>query len=113
MGVGAVAHRQTTHRYAPAGKGPIALQSKRSCKATLKNKKIREPKITRSVGARPFIFSVSVVVTLICGVILKGSGDVIAERIGLSSGLFGATVLAVSTSLPEMSTGLALTKPGN
>jgi cation:H+ antiporter len=53
------------------------------------------------------------VVTLICGVILKGSGDVIAERIGLSSGLFGATVLAVSTSLPEMSTGIALTKPGN
>ncbi|HKF96524.1 MAG TPA: hypothetical protein VKB96_18430 [Gammaproteobacteria bacterium] len=39
--------------FAPAGKGPIALQSKRSCKATLKNKKIREPKITMSVGAHP------------------------------------------------------------
>lgn len=56
------------------------------------------------------VFSVASLVTLIAGVVLEESGNAIAGHIGLSGVLFGATVLAAATSLPELSTGLASVK---
>ena len=44
---------------------------------------------------------------------LEQSGEAIAGHIGLSGVLFGATVLAAATSLPELSTGLALVRLGD
>ena len=59
------------------------------------------------------IFSVAALVTLVAGVVLERSGDAIAGDIGLSGVLFGATILAAATSLPELSTGLTSVKNGD
>lgn len=59
------------------------------------------------------IFIIAAVATLVSGVVLERSGDAIATEIGLSGVLFGATILALATSLPEISTGLASVKQGD
>ena len=59
------------------------------------------------------IFAACAIVTLAAGVVLAESGSQIAGHIGLSGVLFGVTVLAMATSLPEISTGLASVKLGD
>jgi cation:H+ antiporter len=56
------------------------------------------------------VFSVAAVLTLIGGVVLEQSGEAIAVHMGITGVLFGATILAAATSLPEVSTGLTSVK---
>jgi len=52
------------------------------------------------------IFLIACLATLIAGVALERTGTLIAEHIGMSAGIFAATIIALVTSLPEISTGL-------
>ena len=59
------------------------------------------------------IFAVAAVVTLVAGVMIERSGETLFGRLGMSGVLFGATVLAAATALPEISTGLTSAKLGD
>jgi cation:H+ antiporter len=69
----------------------------------------RKMGLARSAG----VFGLAAAVTLAAGVVLERSGERIADHIGLSGVIFGATVLAAATSLPELSTGIASVKLGD
>ena len=56
------------------------------------------------------VFVVCSLFTLIAGVGLEESGSAIAKQIGMTGVIFGATILAAATALPEISTGLASIK---
>ena len=57
-------------------------------------------------------FIVACVATLAAGVALEQTSSMLATRIGLTGVLFGSTILAAATSLPEITTGFASLKLG-
>lgn len=75
----------------------------------------RKPDASKPMSTRKaaVVFAVSALATLVAGVVLEQAGDAASSRIGLSGVLFGATVLALATSLPEISTGLQAVKQGD
>ena len=87
------------------GQAPDTLQGKRGDKT-------KETAQKWSTTHVIVVFVIAALVTLIAGVVLEESGNGIATHIGLSGVLFGSTILAASTSLPELSTGLASVKVG-
>ena len=59
------------------------------------------------------IFGLACLVTLGAGVALEVSGNDLANRAGVNGVIFGATVLAGATALPEISSGLAAVRLGD
>ncbi len=66
-----------------------------------------------STARAAVIFAAAAIATLLAGYFLEQSGDAMAGHIGLSGVLFGSTVLAAATSLPELSTGITSVRLGD
>jgi cation:H+ antiporter len=64
-------------------------------------------------GRSWLIFVTGSVVTLIGGIVLETSGGALSGHIGIDGVLFGATILAAATALPEVSTGLRSIRLGD
>ncbi|MFS0731932.1 sodium:calcium antiporter [Microbacterium sp. 1P10UB] len=73
----------------------------------------KDPSRAMSTKRAALIFSASALATLVAGVVLERAGEAASSQIGLSGVLFGATVLALATSLPEISTGLQAIRQGD
>lgn len=76
---------------------------------TEKTATIKGVSTTRSA----LVFGGAAVATLVAGVTIETSGETFFGDLGLSGVLFGATVLAAATSLPELSTGLSAARSGD
>jgi cation:H+ antiporter len=59
------------------------------------------------------IFGFACAVTLAAGVLLEVTGNDLANRLGVNGVIFGATVLAFATALPEISSGIAAVRLGD
>ena len=59
------------------------------------------------------VFFAAAVVTLAAGAALAQTGEAISNRVGITGVVFGATILAAVTALPELSTGLAAVRIGD
>lgn len=90
---------------APGGEETGAMKARKQ-KAAEKNSK-------QSTGKIAAIFGVASLVTLAAGVALEQSSDGIAQHLHMTGVMFGATILAAATSLPELSTGIASIKSGD
>lgn len=91
----------------------LPWQAKNSASDDKENKSNQHSKKAahkRSTGANLAIFFTTALITLVAGYFLERSGDVIAKHLGMQGVIFGATILAAATSLPEVSTGLASIK---
>jgi cation:H+ antiporter len=69
--------------------------------------------VTASPHRAIVVFVIASVVTLGAGVVLEVAGNDLANRINVNGVVFGATVLATATALPEISSGLAAVKLGD
>lgn len=58
-------------------------------------------------------FVLGSVLIFIAGMVLARSGEVLAEQTGLGASFVGGTLLAASTSLPELSTSMGAVRLGN
>jgi cation:H+ antiporter len=82
------------------------------------DRSVREPQHPKRHAHRPTpvlagLFAAGCVVTLIGGVVLERGGGVLADRAGINGVIFGATVLALATALPEISSGIAAVRVGD
>ena len=73
----------------------------------------QHPFASRSTTQVATIFGGACAVTLAAGVVLEMSGSTLADRAGVNGVIFGATVLAGATALPEISSGIAAVRLGD
>jgi cation:H+ antiporter len=66
------------------------------------------PSLARTIA----LFGIASLATLIAGYVLEVAGERIAQDLHMTGALFGATILAASTALPELTTGLTAVKMG-
>jgi cation:H+ antiporter len=71
------------------------------------------PYANRSTTQVAGIFGLACLVILVAGVGLETAGNTLATRAGINGVIFGATVLAGVTALPEISSGIAAVQLGD
>jgi cation:H+ antiporter len=71
------------------------------------------PFASRSTAGVAGIFAAACTVTLAAGVTLEVTGNELATRAGINGVIFGATILAGATALPEISSGIAAVRLGD
>lgn len=57
-------------------------------------------------GRAGIVFATMALATLVAGITLEWTGDALAKHWHIQGAVFGATILAAATSLPEIATGL-------
>jgi cation:H+ antiporter len=67
-------------------------------------------KFKGGIAAAFGVFIIGAIITLFAGWALEVSGEQLSIRWGMSGVLFGGTILALCTALPEISTGIASAK---
>jgi cation:H+ antiporter len=58
------------------------------------------------------VFGIASLITLFAGVMLEQTGNQLADDFGINGVIFGATILAAVTALPEISSGIAAVRLG-
>jgi len=109
FGLWLIARQRDSLPWHAAGNAPDGQEVRRGHAAEVRASKAMK------VGRQRVLlrFTVASVVTLVAGLLLEQSGERLADGFGLSGVVFGATVLAASTSLPEISTGIASVRMGD
>jgi cation:H+ antiporter len=80
---------------------------------TARQKGERDEEKKLSTGWATIVFVFAAAATLVAGVVLQQTSETMAKAFGMSGVIFGATILAAVTALPEISTGLAAVRLGD
>jgi cation:H+ antiporter len=101
----------TTLPWSDSGDAPDSQPEPRGSRRTKKDTAATQRGMsTRRAAA---VFGGAAVATLVTGVTIERSGEQFFGDLGLSGVLFGSTVLAIATSLPELSTGVTSARMGD
>jgi len=79
----------------------------------MKHPEVPPPHADSSTRRVALLFGLACAVTLGAGVALEVAGNGLANRAGINGLVFGATVLAVATALPEISSGFEAVRLGD
>jgi len=80
---------------------------------TARQKREREEERKSSTAWAVIVFLIGATATLAAGVVLQQTSETMAKAFGMSGVVFGATILAAVTALPEISTGLTAVRLGD
>ena len=88
------------------------IDHKEKVKPEILAHQLRMPKSTfkGNLTSAYFVLIIGAIITLFAGWALEISGETLANRWGMSGIIFGGTILALCTALPEISTGIASAK---
>jgi cation:H+ antiporter len=97
--------------WTDSGEAPDSQDKPRGHSRTAKEHQATSQHVSTAKAAT--VFGTAALLTLIAGVTIERSGESFFGNLGLSGILFGSTVLAAATSLPELSTGLTAARSGD
>ncbi|HEX2666912.1 MAG TPA: sodium:calcium antiporter [Gammaproteobacteria bacterium] len=110
-GLWLVKQARTELPWHDSGAAPGGQRLKRGGAIQARVKMVREKR--HSFSWVVMVFAIAALVTLAAGVALEVASEVLAKQLHMDGVVFGATLLAAATALPEVSTGLAAMKLGD